>query len=412
MNHSLQAFEHKVAVLIVAAGVGARAGGDKPKQYQELGGLSVLRRTLDAFMDALPETPIWVAIHAEHVAVFEDVCGDMLEAGLVRATFGGESRAESVQRGLQAISDAGDNITWVMVHDAARPFVSESLLLRLLDSAVEQGDAMVIPSLAVVDTVKAVEGERVLHTVARESLRLVQTPQVARLTTLLHAHNTLAARGELGNCTDDASVMSACGYPVRTIDGEPQNRKITMPEDFADALTQLSVAYAPRVGMGYDVHQFEPHDAATPLGEQVIMLGGVAIPFERKLKGHSDADVVLHALVDALLGAIGAGDIGQHFPPSDARWKNANSAMFVEEAVRLMEERGGRLENVDVTYIGEAPKVGKYREAMQARMADLLGVSPQRVNVKATTTEKLGFTGREEGAAANAVALVMMPSFF
>ncbi len=397
-----------VAIVVVAAGIGARMGGDVPKQYHDLGGRAVMLRTLDALRVALPEAPIFLVVHSD----YEQKARVLLGESDVTLVYGGATRAQSVFFGLQAIAKQKKKPDIVLVHDVARPFVSPEMVMRLLATLAAHPNAMVIPALSVSDSVKIVEGELVCGVVERDTLKLVQTPQVAAFPLLLAAHEAASKSSVLDVCTDDASVMASQGYHVVWVEGDVQNMKLTTPEDFTRASQIFAAHHAPRVGMGYDVHQFETHAATTPLGQQVIMLGGIAIPFERKLKGHSDADVVLHAVVDALLGAIGAGDIGLHFPPSDIKWRNADSAMFVAEAVRLMEERGGRLENLDVTYIGEVPKIGIYREAMQTRIAGLVGVSPQRVNVKATTTERLGFTGREEGAAAQAVALVMMPTHF
>jgi 2-C-methyl-D-erythritol 4-phosphate cytidylyltransferase / 2-C-methyl-D-erythritol 2,4-cyclodiphosphate synthase len=250
--------------------------------------------------------------------------------------------------------------------------------------------------------------------VQRDALHAVQTPQSCPLT-MWSAGST--AGGDMAH-TDEAALALATGHEVVCVEGEVRNKKITTAEDLAMLVSEdmppncTRATMETRVGMGYDVHALVAYDAQTPAAQRVITLGGVRIPFDRHLLGHSDADVVLHAVVDALLGALGEGDIGQHFPPSDARWKGADSAQFVAHAVAMLEARGGRVVHMDVTYIGEVPKLSPYRDAMQASLATLLGVAPQRVNVKATTTERMGFTGREEGVAAHAVATLQLPNMF
>ena len=392
-----------LAVVIVAAGKSERLGGDVPKQYQQLGGQMMLRRSIEAMRQAMPSAKVWVVVHPDHHGLAQIALDNM---GIEAIVDGGRTRQESVLNALKSIDGYSDfSPDWVMVHDAARPFVDEALVERVW--AAREGALCVVPTCAVHDTLKMVEGGCVVGTIDRSAIRAVQTPHLASFSALLHAHNV----GKEGAYTDDAALMEAAGHPVMWVEGSMQNSKVTTKEDMERARLWLHAERTQRVGMGYDVHPLVSHEAHVPAEQQVIMLGGIAIPFEMRCKGHSDADVILHAVVDALLGAIGEGDIGKHFPPSDIQWKNAHSSVFVEEAVRLMEARGGRVENMDVTYIGEVPRIGGYREAIQARIAELLNVAPQRVNVKATTTEKLGFEGRQEGVAAQAVVLVNLPAY-
>jgi 2-C-methyl-D-erythritol 4-phosphate cytidylyltransferase/2-C-methyl-D-erythritol 2,4-cyclodiphosphate synthase len=292
-------------------------------------------------------------------------------------------------RGLEAI--AGAEI--VLIHDAARAFLPAAVIDRLLD-ALETSDGAV-PVLPVVDTLARAEGA-LGETVAREGLVRVQTPQAFRFEAILAAH-----RAWSGSATDDAQVARAAGLSVATVEGDSMLEKLTYEADFAQWEERLRVPMISRTGMGFDVHAFEPGDG--------LWMGGILIPHDRGLKGHSDADVVLHAVTDALLGAIGEGDIGQHFPPSDPQWRGAASWRFVAHARGLIEARGGRIDHVDATVICEVPKVGPHRDAMRARLAELLGLSLSRVSIKATTSERLGFTGRGEGIAAQAVATVILP---
>jgi len=353
----------------------------------------------------MPHVTLWVAIHPEHHALAQAVLGDR---PYVRLVEGGASRQQSVLNALEAVYVASQHgeceaVQWVMVHDAARPLVDASLVQRVWDA---RHDApCVVPACSVHDTLKMVAGDAVTGTLNRNEVRAVQTPQLADFQQLLSAHRVHVS----SEFTDDAALMEAAGHKVAWVDGAMQNIKITTPEDVQRAQHILHAPMSPRVGMGYDVHPLVPHEPHIPSEQQVITLGGIAIPFEMRCKGHSDADVILHAVVDALLGAIGEGDIGQHFPPSDMRWKDADSTVFVDEAMRLVKLKGGIVENLDVTYIGEVPRIGAYREAIQARIAQLLEVAPMRVNIKATTTEKLGFEGRKEGVAAQAAVLVNVP---
>ncbi|RVU39361.1 bifunctional 2-C-methyl-D-erythritol 4-phosphate cytidylyltransferase/2-C-methyl-D-erythritol 2,4-cyclodiphosphate synthase [Hwanghaeella grinnelliae] len=382
----------KVACLVVAAGRGLRAGGGLPKQYRPIAGIPMLKRTLQALasFDCI-DTVLPVIGHGD-VPDFESQVGQI--TGVLPPVFGGATRQASVLCGLEALASAGPP-DLVLVHDGARPFVSVTMVERVI-VALRNGSAAVIPVLPVTDTIKRVDEDRhiVRETVDRTVLRRVQTPQGFRFDVLLDAHR--AATG--AELTDDAAVMEQAGADVNAVDGDAENTKITTPEDFQEADRKMIASQSVRTGMGFDVHRFEPGDAVT--------LCGVSIPHTARLAGHSDADVGLHALTDAILGAIAAGDIGDHFPPSDPQWKGAASDRFLRHAADLVAARGGAVTHVDVTLICEKPKIGPHKEAMRMTIAGILGVDIDQVSVKATTTEKLGFTGRGEGIAAQAVASV------
>ena len=383
----------KVAALIVAAGRGLRIGGDIPKQYRLLAGVPVLVRTVEAFRAHPRVARVVVAIHPDDRELFNQC----FKGKAPETTAGGDTRQDSVRRGLEAL--AADAPDVVLIHDAARPFVDAGLIDRVVDALAKAG--AVIPALPVSDTIKRVESGVVTGTVPREALFGAQTPQGFRFGPLLAAHR--AAEGQA--LTDDAAVAEAAGLAVHVVAGSADNVKITEPQDFVRAEARLAggaLAFEFRVGSGYDVHRFA-------LGDHV-MLCGVKVPHTSGLEGHSDADAGLHALTDALLGAIGAGDIGQHFPPSDPKWKGASSDRFLRHAMNLVEAAGGTLINADITIICERPKVGPHRAAMVARLAEILSVAPSRLSVKATTTEELGFTGRREGLAAEAVVSVRLPA--
>lgn len=378
----------KVIAIIVAAGRGERFGGEIPKQYSLLAGKPVLRHTVEAFLAHPGIDAVQVVIHQDHKDLYTKVTAGLK---LLPPVVGGTTRQASVRAGLDALDAHAPEL--VLVHDAARPFASAQLIDRVLH-ALEHAPA-VIPSIPLADTVKRVERHTVLETVERVGLESVQTPQGFHFAECLKLHRAAAGKA----ATDDAGLYEAAGLKVATVQGEAGNFKITLDEDIKRA--EQMMQHETRTGTGFDVHPFEAGDG--------VMLCGVKVKHTHKLKGHSDADAGLHALVDALLGAIGAGDIGQHFPPSDPKWKNADSGKFVEHAVKLIEEKGGRVINADITIICESPKIGPHREAMQQRTAELLGIASDRVNIKATTTEQLGFTGRKEGIAAQAVANVSVP---
>lgn len=383
--------------IVVAAGRGTRAGGPVPKQYRSIGGEPVLRRTLRRFAQHPGITAVLAVIHSDDSDLFAEAAADLPKM-LAPAT-GGATRQDSVRAGLLAL--AAQSPSSVLVHDAARPFVSADLISRAI-AATEQYDAA-IPVLAVTDTVKAVGADgRVAATLDRSTLRAVQTPQAFGYEALSIAHAAAAAAG-VTHLTDDAAVMEWAGHSVATFEGDSANVKLTTAEDLARAAGGPALADLPdvRTGTGFDVHAFAPGDH--------VMLGGLAIPHAFGLAGHSDADVGLHALTDAVLGALGDGDIGSHFPPSDPQWKGASSDRFLAHAAALVAARGGRIAHLDLTLICEAPKVGPHREAIRAAVARIAGVPLGRVSVKATTTEKLGFTGRREGIAAMASATVRLP---
>ena len=374
-----------VTALIVAAGKGERLGGALPKQYRPIGGKPVLRRAVEPFLKhaAIRDVRVVIAPGQEHLAA------DALAGTDVGALIeGGEQRADSVRAGLTAID--GDV---VLVHDAARPFCPPEVIDRLL-ARLEfvEGAAPVLP---VGDTL-ARAGGQLDEIVDRIGLVRVQTPQAFRLAELQRAYAIWSGDAP----TDETSVMRAAGMTVATVDGDPSLEKLTTPADWARAEALLAARLVPRTGLGFDVHAFA--------GEGPVMLGGISVPHPRGLAGHSDADVVLHAITDALLGAAGLGDIGEHFRPSEAQWKGAASDQFLSHAAALVRGGGAIIDHVDCTVIAEEPKVGPYRAAMRERIAQILGLRADQVSVKATTSEGLGFTGRREGIAAQAVASIRM----
>ena len=385
----------KTVAIIVAAGAGLRAGGDLPKQFQLLGGKSVLRHTLEAFVRH-PEIHTVITVIAQG---FENHYAEAADGlALPAAVIGGATRQESCARGIEAaatmLTDA------VLIHDAARPFVSAKVIS---DVIAKLGHAeAVIPALPVADTMKRAEAGIITQTLARDGLYFVQTPQGFDFNKIHAAHKALAAMG-VNNLTDDAAVAEAMGMQVHIVAGDPVNRKLTTTQDMQDAnqkMNQLQNTET-RVGQGLDFHTFTTGHS--------IWLCGVEIPHSYSLLGHSDADVALHAITDALLGAIGEGDIGTHFPPSDPQWKNAKSAIFVAKAVSLIKKRGGEIGNVDVTILAEAPKISPHLAAMKAALSHMLAIATDRIAIKATTTEQMGAIGRKEGMAALATATVRLP---
>jgi 2-C-methyl-D-erythritol 4-phosphate cytidylyltransferase/2-C-methyl-D-erythritol 2,4-cyclodiphosphate synthase len=378
--------------LIVAAGNGTRAGGGLPKQYRRIGGEAVIARAFDALAGHPDIAGVHIVIGADQE--------DMLAAALdgrqpASVSPGGATRRDSVLAGLRAIAAQGAPEA-VLIHDAARPFLPAAVIDRLLGALETQPGA--VPTLAVVDTLVRSEDGALGDTVPREGLARVQTPQAFRFNAILAAHQSWP---EAHEATDDAQVARMAGLVVAAVPGDPMLEKLTHEADFAAAEQRLAAGLIPRTAMGFDVHAFTEGDH--------VMLCGLKIPHTQALAGHSDADVGLHALTDALLGTIADGDIGSHFPPSDARWKGADSGKFLEHAASLVAAKGGVIDHVDITIMCEAPKVGPHRDAMRQRVADLLRLPLHRVSVKATTTEKLGFTGRGEGMAAQAIASVRMP---
>jgi 2-C-methyl-D-erythritol 4-phosphate cytidylyltransferase / 2-C-methyl-D-erythritol 2,4-cyclodiphosphate synthase len=379
------------AAVIVAAGRGTRAGGAVPKQWQMLAGRAVLAWTLDAFRSSPDIGDIVLVLHP----------GDMgLAPGYanhpdVDVVPGGATRAASVRAGLEALDGTG--ATRVLIHDAARPLISHALIARVV--AALDHSAGAAPALEVTDSLWRGDGGIVSGTLSRAGLWRAQTPQGFRFDAILAAHRNHAGHPGGDAATDDVAVARASGLDVAIVPGDERNLKITGPDDFARAERLMGDGMDIRVGNGFDVHRFTEGDA--------VVLCGVRVPHGRGLDGHSDADVGMHALTDAIYGALADGDIGRHFPPSDAEWKGADSAIFLEHAMARARARGYDLANADVTLVCERPKIAPYAEAMRLRLAEILEVDPGRVSVKATTSERLGFTGREEGIAAQATATLI-----
>lgn len=391
----LMGVEFRTFAIVVAAGSGERMGG-RPKQYRALSGEPILRRSLRLFTTHRAIEAVQPVIHRDHTTEFQAAAGEFSKC--LPPVEGGSTRQRSVQAGLEAV--AAHSPEFVLIHDAARPFASPALVDRAIAAASATGAA--IPVLPLADTIKRVDRTgRVTATLDRNELRAVQTPQAFAFAPLLEAHRRAAAGGR-EDFSDDAALMEWAGIAVTTFEGEAGNLKLTQPEDFARAQALDALALSDiRHGTGFDVHAFGAGDH--------VMLGGVRIPHERGLTGHSDADVVLHALTDAVLGAIAEADIGAHFPPSDERWRGVSSDRFLAHTASLVEQRGGRIANLDVTVICELPKIGPHRDAMRERIAQIAGIEPGRVGVKATTTERLGFLGRGDGIAAMASATVRLP---
>ena len=384
-----------VAAVVVAAGRGIRAGGNLPKQYRPVAGEPMIRSSLSLFSWHGQIAAVQAVIHPDDRGSYEAAAAGLR---LLPPVYGGATRQASVRAGLEALVARAPDI--VLVHDAARPFCSAELVSRAIVAGAETGAA--IPALAVTDTIKRVDADgRVAGTIDRAELRAVQTPQAFAFAALLAAHRRAANDGR-EDFTDDAALAEWAGLQVAVFAGETGNIKLTTDEDFA-RIEARRIAGLPdlRTGTGFDVHAFADGDH--------VWLGGVRIPHERGLTGHSDADVALHALVDAILGALADGDIGQHFPPTDPRWRGAPSDQFLKFAVERVTKRGGRISHLDLTIVCEAPRIGPHREAMRQRIAQIAEIAVERVAVKATTSERLGFTGRREGIAAIATATVRLP---
>src|SRR5579872_641513 len=380
-----------IYALVVAAGRGTRFGGTLPKQYLPLGGSSVLHHAVAGFAAHPRITGVQVVIRPEDGNEFERA---MREVSVLPPVPGGAERQDSVRLGLEALAPQAPER--VLIHDGARPFPDAGLIDRVLDGL--DREAAAIPALPLGDTVKRVADGRIVETVDRSQLWRAQTPQGFHFAAILAAHR--AAVGRV--LTDDAAVAEAAGIRPLIVAGSDDNLKVTTAADLAAAERRIAARLADvRVGQGFDVHPFGPGDH--------VMICGLRVPHEAGLVGHSDADVGLHAITDAVLGAIGAGDIGMHFPPSDPRWRGASSDQFLRHAAGLVRQRGGVIAAVDLTIIGERPKISPHRAGMVERVAAILGLAPDRVSVKATTTERLGFTGRGEGLAAQAVATVRLP---
>lgn len=385
----------RTVAIIVAAGQGARAGGALAKQYQPIAGKPMLWYSMEALLTHPAIAAVQVVIHPQHGALYQESVALLQKSPqtqkLLPPVFGGEQRSDSVRAGMAALGVHTPDR--VLIHDAARPFLSHAVIDGIL--AALTSDVAVVPALALHDTVRRLSDHR-WSDVAREGLWRIQTPQAFPFAAFSAVIN------RAGNATDDAALWLAAGHQLIYSNGDESLRKVTTATDIAWAEQNIPTRSA--VGMGFDVH------ALVPSGDRgTIRLGGIDIPCEYRLHGHSDADVLLHATVDALLGAIADGDIGQHFPPTDARWKGADSALFVTETLKKLRARGGMIQHLDLTLIGEVPKVSPHREAIRTRVAQLLEMPVAHVSMKATTTERLGFTGREEGIAAQAIATVVVP---
>jgi 2-C-methyl-D-erythritol 4-phosphate cytidylyltransferase/2-C-methyl-D-erythritol 2,4-cyclodiphosphate synthase len=385
-----------VAAVVVAAGRGLRAGGDMPKQYRHLAGEPVIRVSLRLFAQHPEVGMVQPVIHPDDAARFGAAAAELK---LLAPVFGGATRQASVRAGLEALAPLRPDL--VLIHDAARPYASAALVTRAIAAVEATGAA--IPVMPLADTVKSVDrtGRLIEATLDRTVLRTVQTPQVFTFGPVLDAHRRAAESGR-EDFTDDAALAEWAGLKVAAFAGEAGNVKLTTAEDVARAERDHAAALADtRIGSGFDVHAFVAGDH--------VMLAGVRIPHDRGLTGHSDADVALHALTDAVLGALADGDIGTHFPPTDPQWRGAASDRFLAFAVERVRARGGRIAHLDLTIVCEAPRIGPHRDAMRARIAAIAGLKVDRVAVKATTSERLGFTGRGEGIAAMATATVRLP---
>jgi 2-C-methyl-D-erythritol 4-phosphate cytidylyltransferase/2-C-methyl-D-erythritol 2,4-cyclodiphosphate synthase len=387
--------QQRAAAILVAAGRGLRAGAGGPKQYRSIGGQTVIYRAMAPFSNHPQVSHVQPVLHLDDVAMFSAAVTGLRHE---QPAEGGATRQASVRAGLEALSSRAPDI--VLIHDAARPFVSGDVISRAIEAAEFTGAA--IPVVAVTDTVKLVDASgNIEATPERARLRIAQTPQAFRFDVILQAHRRAAREGR-ADFTDDAALAEWAGLTVATFEGDVANMKMTTPEDFVREEARMASGLGDiRTGTGYDVHAFGAGDH--------VMICGVKVPHTRGFLAHSDGDVGLHALVDAILGALADGDIGSHFPPSDPQWKGASSDRFLKYAVDRVTGRGGRIANLEVTLICERPKIGPLRDTMRARIAEISGVDMSRVAVKATTSERLGFTGREEGIAATASATIRLP---
>lgn len=379
-----------VAAIIVAAGKGVRAGGNVPKQFVQLCGKSMVSHSVAALSSHPDITDLIVVIGEGQQDQAREKLGDSVN--LVKLVSGGAERRDSVRAGLESL--VGKGVTRVLIHDAARPFLPVAVIHALLAALDHVPGA--VPFLSIADTLA--KGDATLgDNVPRTGLNRIQTPQAFHFDAILAAHRAWPGDEE---ATDDAQMLRRMGQDVALVPGDPMLEKITHPADFAAAEARHAATMISRSAMGFDVHRLE-------VGQE-LWLGGMLIPHDKGLSGHSDADVALHAITDALLGTIGAGDIGMHFPPSDPKWRGAASAQFLEHAAGLVRDQGGIIDFIDLTLICEAPKIGPHREAIRARIAAILRLDPRAVSVKATTTERLGFAGRGEGIAAQAIATVRL----
>ncbi len=381
----------KNIALILAAGRGHRLSKKTPKQYLDVGGITILRRAVNVFLENPTIDLIQVIIHPDDRDLYEAAVGDL---GLPEPVHGGKTRQNSVLNGLEAIGIHFPE--YVYIHDAARPFLDQKTLNSLIYEVEKSGAA--IPALRIKDTIKCINKETIDSTLDRDYLYRAQTPQAFRYKAIFMAHR----RFENSNFTDDSAIAEKAGLKVRIIEGLENNFKITTKDDLNKATKMTKKDYTDvRIGYGLDVHAFDKGDH--------VILGGIKIPHTRALKGHSDADVVIHAITDAVLGAIAAGDIGDHFPPSDPKWKNVNSDIFLKHAVKLVAEKKGIINFVDVTIVCENPKIGPHRDSMRSNISKIINLDVERVSVKATTTEKLGFTGKGQGIMAHAITTIKLP---
>lgn len=385
----------KTVALLVAAGQGSRAGGDIPKQFRLVAGRPVLAHAVDALTRHPAIDSIILMVGAGQEDAARTALGSRQVAAIVH---GADSRRGSVRAGLEHIAATG-GAARVLIHDAARPFLPAEVIDRLL-LALERSDGA-IAVLPVADTLVRRQDSTAGDVVDRDQLVRVQTPQAFRFDPILGAHRRWDCKRE---ATDDAQIFRQDGQAVTLVPGDERLEKLTYADDFARAEMRLAAARSARTGMGYDVHRLAP--------DEELWLGGILVPHDRGLAGHSDADVALHAIVDALFGALAEGDIGSHFPPSDPQWRGAASSRFLEYAGERVAKRDAVIEHIDLTIICEAPKIGPHRDAMRARIAEILSLPLDRVSVKATTTERLGFAGRREGIAAQAVATLSFPALF
>ena len=385
----------RTAAIIVAAGRGLRAGTGGPKQYRSIGGKTVLSRAMEPFCTHPDVFAVQPVRNPDDADIFDQAVCHLKYQSPVN---GGATRQASVRAGLEALASEAPDI--VLIHDAARAFVTDKVISRAIDAALITGAA--IPVVPVTDTIKVVDATGAIQaTPERGNLRIAQTPQAFRFDAILEAHRRAAREGR-DDFTDDAAIAEWAGLTVATFEGDAANMKLTTPEDFAREEARLGAMLGDiRTGTGYDVHALTDGDH--------LMLCGVRVSFNRGFLAHSDGDVGLHALVDAILGALADGDIGSHFPPSDPKWKGAASDQFLKHAAELVGKRGGRIAHLEVTMICEAPKIGPLRDAMRAKIAEITGLPQSRVAVKATTSERLGFTGRQEGIAATASATIRLP---
>lgn len=381
----------RLTAIVLAAGSGSRSGGRVPKQYRTLGGRSVLARSVGALLDHPRVTDVLLVIAPGGEPAARKALGNIADA--VQFATGGEARRDSVGNALALLATEASLPQYVLVHDSARPGLPAAVIDRLV-AALDGGSKAAMPVLPIVDTLVENDG----RVVDRTALRRVQTPQAFDFDALLAAHRSWAGPEEP---TDDAQMVRALGHEVALVEGDARLEKITLPGDHERMERLLSDNLVSRIGMGFDVHRLEA-------GEE-LWLGGVLIPHSHGLSGHSDADVAIHALVDAILGALAEGDIGSHFPPSDPQWRGASSDKFLAFAAGRVAARGGIINHVDLTIICEAPKIGPHRDAMRGRLAEIMGVPLDSISVKATTTERLGLTGRGEGIAAQAVATIRVP---